>query len=571
MQPGNKSLIGALPLVAKALSDNYGVSLAIRGSQAYAKENCIVLPVLPEDDRRAAILARGYLDHEAGHIKHTEIGVQGENALESNLLNILEDIRVEQAMGRRYPGCRQNLAKLMELLAAEGDTKPLTAGASIPATLLGYVWTMLRAKVLGQEVFFRPEWLPQAEAVFDQAFPTLRSRVEQEALAIGTAPDTKTALAIARRILRLVSDQGNQAGKSPRTQEKGDRTNSEVREDQGKEEGQPGVEASESSETDASAPPAEEVHNPTLEPSESAPAGHQAALDDACSATAACATAAPDAESCLDIGQILAAKLGELSVGAIHRDSITMAKELPPWWDQRPVNLTETMAATARLRAMLSGVVQSRRACRSRPTRQGTKLNVRALSKLTIKDGRVFLSREERSAVNTAVYLLLDQSASMSRERRFMIAFQTTIALVRALRGIPGVAVGVGSFTTTKNICDSVVVPLLRFGQSERCLTTAPPPWGNTPMAEAVIYTAGQLLMRREPRKMLVVITDGQPDDYIATQESIKRCRASGLEAYGVGIELDLVEPLFGRANAVVIKQIGELPEKLFRLLAQKL
>ena len=182
-------------------------------------------------------------------------------------------------------------------------------------------------------------------------------------------------------------------------------------------------------------------------------------------------------------------------------------------------------------------------------------------------------ARQERQAVNTAVYLLLDQSGSMSHplERpRIKTAFLALAALVKGLAAVPGTGVAAGSFGT--NCGCPVVVELLSFGEPDRrfCLAEAPPT-GTTPLAEAIYCVAPKLLRRPEPRRMLVVITDGQPDDQQKAQEAIARCRAGGIEVYGVGIQVSHVESLFGNENAVVVQQLQDLPEKLFRLLANGL
>jgi len=154
---------------------------------------------------------------------------------------------------------------------------------------------------------------------------------------------------------------------------------------------------------------------------------------------------------------------------------------------------------------------------------------------------------------------------------RITVAYQATVALAKALRAIPGTAVAVGSFTTTDHD-EPVVIPLLRFEQPDRCLSrSVPPAWENTPLAESIYFAAVQLLRRQEPRRMLVCITDGDPDCQQMAENSIGRCRASGIEVYGVGIMHDRIKKLFGDQHSVVIDRLSELPDKLFRLLAKQL
>jgi nitric oxide reductase activation protein len=87
-------------------------------------------------------------------------------------------------------------------------------------------------------------------------------------------------------------------------------------------------------------------------------------------------------------------------------------------------------------------------------------------------------------------------------------------------------------------------------------------------MAEALFCAAAHLFMRKEPRRLLVVLTDGEPNDIGATQEIIDKCRSVGMEVYGVGIMDDRVIPVYGKQFSTVVNTIGELPERMFRLLA---
>jgi hypothetical protein len=55
------------------------------------------------------ILANGFIDHEAAHLRYTDFTVSARPGLAKLLTNLLEDIRIEQALGVDYPGSRHNL------------------------------------------------------------------------------------------------------------------------------------------------------------------------------------------------------------------------------------------------------------------------------------------------------------------------------------------------------------------------------------------------------------------------------------------------------------------------------
>jgi len=55
-------------------------------------------------------------------------------------------------------------------------------------------------------------------------------------------------------------------------------------------------------------------------------------------------------------------------------------------------------------------------------------------------------------------------------------------------------------------------------------------------MTEAIWFGAAALLRCREPRKVLIVMTDGQPNDKLSTLEILQRCRDSGIETVGTAV-----------------------------------
>ena len=63
------ALLGALPIIAKMLGQQLGVEVVIGASQACTDGKTIYLPSLPADSESLAILANGYIDHEAAHIR----------------------------------------------------------------------------------------------------------------------------------------------------------------------------------------------------------------------------------------------------------------------------------------------------------------------------------------------------------------------------------------------------------------------------------------------------------------------------------------------------------------------
>jgi cobaltochelatase CobT len=92
---------------------------------------------------------------------------------------------------------------------------------------------------------------------------------------------------------------------------------------------------------------------------------------------------------------------------------------------------------------------------------------------------------------------------------------------------------------------------------------------GGTPMGMAMIWAASQLAPRRETRKMLIVITDGEPDNVEQVRKLVGMYEKAGVEVIGVGIGCDSVEDLY--PVSVVIDSVEELAGALFGVINERM
>ena len=219
----------------------------------------------------------------------------------------------------------------------------------------------------------------------------------------------------------------------------------------------------------------------------------------------------------------------------------------------------------------LQGLVQASRFDRPLPQRSGTRLMGKRLYRATLGDPRLFARKRERIAVNTALHLLIDLSSSMRApvsmgsglERlRADIALESALALALALDAINGVSLAVSAFPSRSGR-ESGIATLIRHGERARARAGAfvQDARGGTPMRGALWFAAADLLARSEPRRVILVLTDGQPADREATSALLAQCSAAGLETLGIGIGID-VSGLF--ASAIQVQDIAALKTQLF-------
>ncbi|MBI5164657.1 MAG: VWA domain-containing protein [Magnetospirillum sp.] len=187
------------------------------------------------------------------------------------------------------------------------------------------------------------------------------------------------------------------------------------------------------------------------------------------------------------------------------------------------------VSATVRrdmMAARLHGLLQASRRVACRPSRKG-RLDPRRVHAVAVGEARVFLAAGKRPAVNTAVHILLDSSASM--RERMALTSRCCAALAQALSRT-GISVGITAFPGEPiGAKGPTVVPILRHGEAVHA-NVGVPPGGQTPLAEALWWVLQRLAARTEERRIVLILTDGAPDDSTAATAAITAGQGLGVE-----------------------------------------
>jgi len=107
---------------ARMLSREYGIRVVWEGSDAKTDGKTIYLPALPDDAPDELLEAvQGYLDHETAHIIFTDFQAISSYKPKPTpeqffCINLVEDVRIEDAMGKLFPGSPYNLRLVHEWL-----------------------------------------------------------------------------------------------------------------------------------------------------------------------------------------------------------------------------------------------------------------------------------------------------------------------------------------------------------------------------------------------------------------------------------------------------------------------
>lgn len=567
------NLKNAFLIVASALGNKLGVKVRVHGGDAYTDGDVINVPAYDGEDPGYLDVAWGYLAHEAAHVRYTDFEEFRRGAttpVRKTVLNILEDVRIERELGRVYPGTRLTIGRTVERLVADGDYAPAQAGSPPAQVLLDFLLFHLRRSVLGQAVL-----APIAEAAEDlleRTFPSgAVTRLHGLLSEVPELRDTRDCLVLTDRILRMLEEEA-------------------AKEDAGN--GSSGQDASSGPDGNPAPEPAGPGGEPPSQagpgnpedgaPEEDAGIGQSGQPGNGAPAEPAGDPRASALRQALSAGEgDLSPDLFERAKDLLHDDHPASAARLPS--ADEPVDnvqagrslLGQTATLSGGLRAALQGLVQASRRERPVPKAAGSRLRSGRLHRLAAGDPKVFERRWDKPAPNAALHILVDRSGSMMDGvvhdgvwvgQRADLAWSATMALALALDGIPGVNHAVTAFPGPSGHGDRVF-KVMDHGQRTRQrmgrFGLRPGYNCSTPMAEALWYAAARLLACREPRKVILVMTDGEPDDRLAALEIIRRCETAGIEVVGVGLGLS-VDRLFSRS--VTVMQLGELRQRLFEL-----
>lgn len=533
-----RTIQGALPIVARGIGRQMSVEVQIGGSEAKTDGRTITLPTLPFDDPEVETLAFGYLEHEAAHIRYTD-DVDTASALHHRLCNTIEDIRIERELGREFPGFAANLGRLISKLVQTGVMQRPTEQDPPAVKLRRYLSYRLRAEVLEQAGL--NEYAQLAEKVFRQAFPVgVGVRLGSVIGRVPALRSTQGAADLAHEILEILKDESQEPPPPP-----------------------PPEAAPESQSAAADTQDGE----PAPAPGDAGDSQGQARanLRDMLNA--------PDSALGDELSEVLGEALQGAAAHAIQRDGgrsggFGRADEpLRPPPGNAAAILARVHESSTALRTRLRSYVESVRHSRRSYSRHGTQFASQRAVRALLGDARLFARKRLGREVNTAIVLLCDRSSSMGG-RPIEIASDCILAAASGLSSIRGVALEAAVFPG----CTADVEVLTSFAESLRATATRYPAVeasGGTPLYEALMWGFERLLIRKEPRKILVCLTDGEPPESTARacSEAIRAAMRGGLEIYGIGIDVPDIRKLFPVSQS--ISDLSELASVMFRFLKE--
>ncbi len=576
------SIFQALPIVASHYGEMFGVKVAI-GDWASTNGETITLPNISEEFAHKDVIW-GLLVHESAHVKHTDFTVlkriKANESLRFSLLNAIEDTRIESEMMNCFPGVRHDLNVVMDYMKMTDMLSSVSQTDAPGQVIAAKVHYWGASKLLQQESM--DELLKTADnamqAIFTQGVCT---RLEVLLRKINKCSSTSDCLDLTDSILVMLEEEAKkEEEKANNTDDSKDDNQAGTGNDQDKNDSQQSSDSVNQDDDDNSQSEPKSSDNNQKSGQTNASSGTDNQKKDALS---------PDRkdnakQSAQQIRDALNSSNDDLNEDAFEQLKANLSQEasqngddsyctvpIAPETDGNPVRgqklLSDVQGTTSKLRAQLMGLVQATRRNRNQARKKGRRLVGNRIHRVLSGDLRIFNKREDRIQANTAVHVLTDLSGSMNGHKE-RIAREASLSIALALEAIPGVSPAVTYFSGDS---DDPVRSALRHGQLVRnnIAHFIEPTRGVTPMAEGIWFAAFELSKLQEPRKMIIVVTDGLPSNKRACHKVIELCESSDIEMIGIGINSPKVDTFFNRS--IQIDSVDELRSTLFQLMRDKL
>lgn len=568
----NGLFITSMSKLASMLGARYGVKVQVSGTGAFTdyrgKSPIINLPLVTAE-RGQEVLLRGYIDHEAGHVRYTNRKIFNNARVQQvylvkTLWNICEDVYIERRMSAAFRGCGQNLRRITIVLF-RGKIEPTTCEPVLEQAL-SYILYGCRsipvqelrpeAAVL-RDAFPWPSILPELDKLIARSAVTKNSdeclslAEEMEALIISAYKQEYGEKQSQQDSQGQGQGQDSQSGQKPLTKEEQRRAASL------KKKLDKAINKTAKSHIGSSdnITPGEMWEIMKKDMAKSINDGH-----------GYYSSGAEDIKHKLDIGRAIADKLAprddtEKYTGC-RSMTIRKAAGCNPL-SQEDIILGDRMAV--QLASRMSSVLQTRSLVKRGTGSVGTRLDNHRLYRPAVGDARIFRHDIPGRTPDVEIMCLVDTSGSMYGDSISTVN-QTAYAIVKATQNIRGCAVGIMSFNTTM--------------ESVKDMYTSVPPVRLTKMEANGGTALGSALMRvldcfteKARRHVVIILTDGMADDLPILSSALDRAEQNAVEVYGLGIGDggSYIGDVMGRKHFREVRQNSAIPAALLGMLGEAL
>ena len=522
--------------LAMVLGKDCKMKVTITGESSYInqKANHINIARMPTTPL-GRMLMTGLVFHEIGHKNYTT--KDKPSGLKGDMTNCIEDIRTEIETIKMRPGTRFNLEAITKHYVGKGDLAPQNINHALIGKCMGYG----RARVLKQG---KAEELEKAsDEMLEDAFSeSFVKKVELVLADIVNLKDTQDSIDMADKVIHLLIQEKEQKKKQQQKQQQaggqpGDGSGNGQGDGKGKGQGK----------EKGGQQGAGGFKGGQWEPSD---------VDKLIN----------EQTGFGDIAQLIQQEMDDLAINNKDKANTVMLPDIGQQPAYSKLNEVHAISASSRMRARMIGFLESTKRKPKQYGLSGKKIAASKLVKMSFGDPKIFRKKSEEAAVNTAVVIMVDASGSMGGEKQ-AICSEASFALHNTLYGLPGVSACTAIFAGTGGRKE--VSMLTNFDEKPTSQMFNQPSNGGTPMAAALWAARALLLNRPEPRKILLVLTDGEPDSRERAKTTSERLESEGIEIGAIGIIHEGVKHIW--PNHKIINNIKELPPAVFGVMQEML
>ncbi|CAB5568973.1 Nitric oxide reductase activation protein [Providencia rettgeri] len=603
----------SLAIVANVLAGKFDISIKFTTDEAYcgvSESGKYEIGIPYTTDTSFGNILLGFLLHEIGHAKFTDFSfvAQTGNKYISVLENICEDIWIESKLEHVYGGAKYYLDAVRQHVFTE---KPINSVISIEEKItffINYVLLHGRSKYNGVVVNNINELKLQFISIFTKAISDKVDRLLEMVLSSTTTVDNNliakklfivlaTALQLKPQDTLPPSDgssddagspsSGNSEGNDPN-----DSGNSEGNDPNGSgnsEGNDPdgsgnsncsGVGESSNGPNDVNVSTETDIDDLDSDPESFSYIFKDVSFDSIND------NVIQDITSTISNPEQLKK---DMSSKGIVNDFFNVAIINTEWkknFDQATQTITSldikrSLTTGSRLRRSFEKLVHDNTTSTSRLKEQGARIKSSKLAGVKTGNTNIFKTKNVIQSPNCACSILLDTSSSMYEYHfdtsRIRAALSSVIAVLEGLN-ISGVSTACYAFPFYVEESNSLLVQTMKprytplRASISQGVFTHKGCLGSTPLAESLIPVISEIALSREKKKMIFIITDGEPNDDKKTQEIINSATIEGIEVCTFVLNEDgtneaYFKGIFGK-NTIFIKNFNEIEQSILQMCA---
>lgn len=579
-----KSLKGSVQIVAQAMAASSGVKVVWGNyATAYIQETgksnrkVIHLPNLPANDENAKILTWGYLTHELAHENYTDFSVAfPTHPTKIQMFRVLEDVRIEIKSSSRYPGSKINLQRLIKSMVDANEFMSFAPGLNPSQLIVGYTSTVLRSDLLEQST-------TDLSIKYEDELKTAISKgtlIKLNSLiyTVSDCDTTSDVYDLVEHIFNMLEDEKKDEEEQQQNQNAQDQSgasgsSSGNDESEGNSEGSEDENSQDEAKSNCQSNDSDGDDSSGSSSASQDENGEQDSSGSSSKSAGGNSSTLPSLESILngtdsidesDLGAIISEKLNELSKDGQMASVSPMTKaKLPLGLD--PKTLSDVKSASNATKQRVVSLLEAKARTKVIHRSSGPAINPKRITRVISGDFTIFDKKTIGIKQNTAIQILLDISGSMSGGNDILAA-QAGLSVALALDNVKGLNSAVAAFPYQNSVLELTSFSERTSGTTKRYTNAIAN--GGTPMSEAILTVAYDLLNQPNDRKLLLVITDGLPNNVLSCEQVIQSVSDMGIEFIGLGI--GQVLPAFFKVSKS-ISSINELPSAMFEILKQQM